>query len=167
MCYISISGDIDVIIQNGKELIKKDNKKVSSANPEKLFEEVYYSKLKDQITHDIKENLNVIIQKQLKETGDKHIECDDRLLEFIQNHISSLKDKLDIKHKFFIRYCARLKVIWIRQSYKKYHHASQNYAQKYQILQLHILLTPCPVKNSPFNITNTPNKMDKLINLKQ
>ena len=87
--------DVDVLIQNNKELYKKDNKRDSSTHPDKPFEDVYDSKLKDKIANGIKKNINVIIQKQLDY---KHFERDNRVLEFIWKQISSLIDKLNIKH---------------------------------------------------------------------
>lgn len=87
--------DVDVLIQNNKELYKNDNKRDSSTHPDKLFEEVYDSKLKEKIANGIKKNINVIIQKQLDY---KHFERENRLLEFIWKQISSLIDKFNIKH---------------------------------------------------------------------
>ena len=55
----------------------------------KLFEEVYYLKLKDKIAKDIKENISPILQKQLTEIYDKRTDCEDRLLVLIRNQISS------------------------------------------------------------------------------
>lgn len=87
--------DVDVLIQNNKELYKNDNKRDSSTHPDNLFEEVYDSKLKEKIANGIKKNINVIIQKQLDY---KHFERENRLLEFIWKQISSLIDKFNIKH---------------------------------------------------------------------
>ena len=53
------------------------------ANPEKLSEEIYQSKLKDEIAMCMKKNISTTIQKQLKEIDSNLTERDGRLLEFI------------------------------------------------------------------------------------
>ena len=53
------------------------------ANPEKLSEEIYQSKLKDEIAMGMKKNISTTIQKQLKEIDSNLTERDGRLLEFI------------------------------------------------------------------------------------
>lgn len=53
------------------------------ANPEKLSEEIYQSKLKDEIAMGMKKNISTTIQKQLREIDSNLTERDGRLLEFI------------------------------------------------------------------------------------
>ena len=50
--------------------------------------------MKDEIAICMKKNISTTIQKQLKEIDSNLTERDGRLLEFIWNQISSLKDEL-------------------------------------------------------------------------
>lgn len=109
------------------------------ANPEKLSEEIYQSKLKDEIAMCMKKNISTTIQKQLKEIDSNLTERDGRLLEFIWNQISSLKDELmQSTNSGQVLYKIKINLNYT-QSFKKYHHTSQKYLLTVQMLQLPIL----------------------------
>ena len=71
--------------------------------------------MKEKITNNIKENVNVkykihninLIQKHLTEIDEKSTKRNNCLLELFQNQISSLREELEVKNQISSRSCTR------------------------------------------------------------